>query len=385
MSNGDKSFIFKSKSIKQSKLIKKNSPFEEIQEINNKKDDISKYSIDYHLKNENILNKILINKRLSKQFSYKKKNNKIVDQSFKSTLKEKSQYIKKFFDLNSIKSLNEELRKSGSLLGNNREKPKRKSRLEHSRELNKNKLSNKNLEFLRRSFNKSDYESFNEQREKIIRNRTLEPYRLEKIIKKLKFPYFDSEIEYNSYIVFNGKKIRKAYSMRNKDLITLANSINSLIYSESLNDNCDMKSFNQRIKFNNFYDENINIKKYYYENIPILKKTNEEGKYIFRIDLTSKDKINELTQINKTINISSDNSTKQDFSSIQNRRKNLNENIFEDNESSSSDDDLNNKRKLIKKEVIIINNPITGEKELINYDDGKKINDIKLNINEDGN
>ena len=73
MSNGDKSFIFKSKSIKQSKLIKKNSPFEEIQEINNKKDDISKYSIDYHLKNENILNKILINKRLSKQFSYKKK------------------------------------------------------------------------------------------------------------------------------------------------------------------------------------------------------------------------------------------------------------------------------------------------------------------------
>ena len=190
--------------------------------------------------------------------------------------------------------------------------------------------------------------------EKILRNRTLEPYRLEKIIKKLKFPYIDSEIEYNSYIVFNGKKIRKAYSMRNKDFIALANSINSLIYSESINDDFDMKSFNQRIKFNNFCDENINIKKYYYENISILKKTNEEGKYIFRSDLPSKDKINELTQINKTINNSSDNSTKQDFSSVHNRRKNLNENIFEDNESSSSDDDLNNKRKLIKKEVIIL-------------------------------
>ena len=301
-----------------------------------------------------------------------------------SIIAKKTQYIKKFFDLNLIKSINEELRKSGSLLGNNRERPKKKNKFEHSREINKKKLSDKNLEFLRRSFNKSDYEDFNDQREKIIRNRTLEPYRLEKIIKKLKFPYIDSEIEYNSYIVFNGKKIRKAYSMRNKDFIALANSINSLIYSESINDDFDIKSFNQRIKFNNNYDENINIKKYYYENIPILKKTNEEGKYIFRTDLPSKDKINDLNQINKTINISSDNSTKQDFSSIHNRRKNLNENIFEDNESSSSDDDLNNRKKLIKKDIIIINNSITGEKELINYNDGKKINDIKLNINEDG-
>ena len=101
-----------------------------IKNISPTKENISKYFIDYHLKNENLLSNSLINKRLSKHSSYRK----IINQSFKASSK-KIQYIKKFFDLNSIISINEELRKSGSLLGTNRKRTKRKSRLEHSREL----------------------------------------------------------------------------------------------------------------------------------------------------------------------------------------------------------------------------------------------------------
>ena len=78
MSNGDKRFIFKSKSIKQLNLIKKKSPFDEIKEINKQKENNLKFSIDYHLKNENLLSNSLINKRLSKHSSYRKNNKSII-------------------------------------------------------------------------------------------------------------------------------------------------------------------------------------------------------------------------------------------------------------------------------------------------------------------
>ena len=62
MSNGEKQ-------IKQFNLIKN---------ISSTKENISKYLIDYHLKNENLLSNSLIKKRLSKHSSYRKNNKSII-------------------------------------------------------------------------------------------------------------------------------------------------------------------------------------------------------------------------------------------------------------------------------------------------------------------
>ena len=379
MSNGEKLYSNKLKNTKLLNYIKKQSPFEQKSLKKNNLERSSSYIFDYHLENESILRRSLIKKTLPINNQL---NTDSLNLSLKSSSSRKnSQNSKKIYNRESIKMINDELRKSGILIGNNRKKPKRKSKLEYSRGLNRKKLSDKNLEFLRKSYTKTEYESFNDKRAKIQKMKSLEPYKFDKIIHKLKFPDIEDN-NLNSYITINGKKIRKAYSMRNRDFINLVNSINSLIYNETNNE--EIKNNNYNLRYSDYYyynnNENLNIEKFYYDNIPILKKSNEEGLYYFVKNLPPlKDKTGKsLSEIIKT---NSDNSTKQDFSSTANRIKNLNKNLYYD--SSSSEDEFN-RRKLIKREIISIENPITKEKELINIDNGKKINDIRLNINENG-
>jgi hypothetical protein len=72
---------------------------------------------------------------------------------------------------------------------------------------------------------------------------------------------------------------------------------------------------------------------------------------------------------------------KNSFHNSSNQNKIYNSNNY-DNEIFSNEDNDNKKIKM--KRVSIIENKKTGEKEIINYDNGKKINDIILNINDDG-
>ena len=324
----------------------------------------------------------------------------------------------KLINVDSIKLINENLRKSGKLLGNNREKPKHISSQEYSTELSRVKkriYRDKNFYNIKKIFSRSDidiaYSFLDRRRENYYIERKKHPEsRLEKIKKKLKFPIIDNrKDEFNSYVDFKGRRMKKSKTQKYQSKIELIVSLNSFLNTENINSIENTHSNTSKVKFKTNYNtrniENYNssyvkksqTKNYKSPNVRFDEKTNFNN--IHRVK-TAKFKmrkgfhINEKTWLKEVSEIISRNLNADELSEIiknhssrkgsslnvqnfANSRQNTENIIEEESRFTLLSERKEEKKKLLFKDDMILNEKSTNTTpKIINKKDINKFTNV---------
>ena len=288
------------------------------------------------------LKRKLINFEDLKLSSHKNNNNNDFEHNLFNNEKHHYNKIKNITQIKKITNLGNNLKEN---LGNNSQNLSNKYSSDNSLNNSQKNIDNK-IHLIKKDLNNDSFKDF-----KLIKNKSVEPNNFNNIIQNLHFPLIDNDklIRNNSYL----------------------NPKENLKNNESINN-----------KKNN-ENEKINEKILKSNNLSSLPKMNNEKLENNLQELKDKIITNDITITPNSIKTSTENTIKQDLSLIQNKNNNINESNNKDNESFS-DKDNKDKRQLIKREIIIIENPLNGKRELIDFQNGKKIDDITLIINNEG-